>query len=147
MANNDFFPAQPDPIQCFFAFVPIPFFDKVAEWTQKKLKQKEVTGYKEVSIGRDDILGLVALWFIFGLVSLPSTDMYYNVGISNILRLLNIEARDSFNLPKRLMYSQLASSVQWNEPLPPGSRIDSDGRADPLFLIRPLLTIMQENFR
>ena len=35
MANEQYFPDKPDPVQCFFAFLPITFFDKVAEWTQK----------------------------------------------------------------------------------------------------------------
>jgi len=111
IANTDFFAENPDPVQCFFAFLPISFFDNVAEWTEKKLNDKKITGYEEARIQRNEILGMIALWFIFGLVSLPSTDMYYNVGIPNILLLLNIEVRDAQNLPKILMYNQLASSV------------------------------------
>ena len=146
MANKDFFVNDPDPIQCFFAFLPISYFDKVASWTENKLKEKEVTGYEEIDIRRDDILGLIAMWFIFGLVALPSSDMYFNVGIGNILTLLKIEVRDEQHLPKRLLYNQLASAIQWNEPVPIGDRIHPDGRADALYLIRPLLDLMQENF-
>ena len=61
MDNDEYFPERPDPVQCFFAFLPITFFDKVAEWTQKKLKQKKVAGFKEANIKRDDILGLIVL--------------------------------------------------------------------------------------
>ena len=85
---------------------------------------------------------MIALWFIFGLVSLPSTDMYFNVGIANILTLLGIEIRDEKNLPKRLMYNQLALSVQWNNPVPIHERNHTDGKADPLYLIRPMLDYM-----
>ena len=35
MANNEFFRENPDPIQCFFAFLPVSYFDKVATWTEK----------------------------------------------------------------------------------------------------------------
>ena len=147
MANVEFFIKDPDPIQCFFAFLPISYFDKVASWTERKLKEKEVTGYEEVDIRRDDILGLIAMWFIFGLVGLPSSDMYFNLGIGNILTLLKIEVRDEQHLPRRLMYNQLASAIQWNEPVPIQDRVHHDGRADPLFLIRPLLNFMQEHYR
>ena len=146
MANKDFFPKDPDPIQCFFAFLPISYFDKVASWTEKKLKEKKVTGYKELNIRRDDILGLITMWFIFGLVTLPSSDMYFNVGIGNVLTLLKIEVRDEQYLPRRLMFNQLASAIQWNEPVPIEDRVHLDGRADLLFLIRPLLDLMQEHF-
>ena len=133
-------------MQCFFAFLPISYFDKVPIWTEKKLKMKESTRHEEIDIRRDNILGLIAMWFVFGLVSLPSSDMYFNVGIGNILTLLKIEVRDEQHLSKRLIYNQLASPVQWNEPLPLEERVHQDGRADPLYLIRPLLLSIQENF-
>ena len=136
----------PDPVQCFFAFLPIGYFDKVAAWTEEKLKQKKVSGYQKLDIRRDDISGLIAKWFIFGLVSLPSSDMYFNVGIANILTLLKIVVRDEQHLLRRLMYNQLASGIQWNAPVPIEERVHPDGKADALYLIRPLLMLMQENF-
>lgn len=99
-----------------------------------KLKYKKVTGYKEVCIQRNGIIGLIALWFIVGLVSLPSSDVYYNVGIPNILLLLlNIEVKGAYSLRKKLMYNQLASSVYWNDPLPIEDILHKYGRADPMF--------------
>ena len=66
MANTEYFPDRPNPVQYFFAFLPISFFDKVAKWTQKKLKQKEIACFEEVGIKRDDILGLIVSYFIIG---------------------------------------------------------------------------------
>ena len=146
MANTEFFPENPNPLQCFFDCIPISFFDNVAKWTENNLKDKKVTVYEEVHIQQNKILGMIALWFIFSLVSLPSTDMYYNVSIPNILSLLSIEIRDVQNLPKILMYNQLASLVQWNDPVLIEARLHTYGRADPLYSIRPLLSIIQEAF-
>ena len=50
ISNTDFFPENSYPVQYFFAFLPISFFDNVAQWTEKKLKDKKVTGYEEVCI-------------------------------------------------------------------------------------------------
>ena len=79
---------------------------------RKKIITKGSNGYDDFDFRRDDILGLIAMWFIFGLVALPSSDMYFNVGIANILTLLKIEVRDEQHLPRRLMYNQLASAIQ-----------------------------------
>ena len=75
-------------------------------------------------MGRDDILGVMVMWFIMGLVSLPSTDMYFKLGLPNILGLLSIETRDSENLPGNGWYNTLASNLQWNAPLDPSERIN-----------------------
>ena len=62
------------------------------------------------------------------------------------MTLLKIEMQDEQHPPRRLLYNQHASSVLWDEPLPLEERVHQDGRADPLYLIRPLLLLMQENF-
>ena len=36
--------------------------------------------------------------------------------------------------------------MQWNKPVIPSARLDKDGKADFLYLIRPLLDVMQKNF-
>ena len=50
-------------------------------------------------IKRDDMLGFICLWFIFGLVTLPSVDMYFTLGIGNVLKLLKINKSGVANLP------------------------------------------------
>ena len=77
----------------------------------KGLKEKESTGHEEVDIRRDDILGLIAMWFVFGSFSLVSSDMYFNVEIGNILMLLKIEMQDEQHPPRRLLYNQHTSLV------------------------------------
>ena len=126
------------------------FFDKVADWTTKKFREKKVRGFdnknKQSVVERDDILGMICCWFIFGLVTLPSVDMYFTLGLNNILKLLKIEERDEVNLPGIFLYNQLAASVQWNDPVPPQERLHKNGQQDFLYLIRPLLELMQKNF-
>ena len=84
MTSDKYFPGRPDHVKYSFLFLPIIFFDKVDELTQNKLNENGVAGFEEVNINRDHILGLIVLWFILGLVSLPSSDIYFNVGIANI---------------------------------------------------------------
>ena len=90
---------------------------------------------------------MIVMWFIMGLVSLPSIDLYFKMGISSIFQLLKLEIRDVQWLPKQFLFNQIHASCQWNLPVPPNERTHSDGRQDFLYLIRPLLTIMQKNFR
>ena len=59
---------------------------------------------------------------------------------------LKKEVGEEQYLPRQLMYNQLASAIQWNEPVPIQDRVHRDGRADPLYLICPLLDYMQEHF-
>lgn len=73
---------------------------------------------------------MLCLWFIFGLVSLPSVDMYFKIGLADILTLIKIEVRDERHLPCHLLYNQLASGVQWDDLLPLDSRIHQYGKQD-----------------
>ena len=72
--------------------------------------------------------------------------MYFQLGIPNVLKLLKIEVRDSANLPSILLYNQMAGAIQWNNPVPKCERLDEYGREDFLYLIRPLLSLIQRNF-
>ena len=110
------------------------------------MKQKKVPGYQNLTIRKEDILGLVCCWFIFGLVTLPSAELYFQLGMANVLKLLKIEIRDSLNLPSILMYNQMAGGIQWNNPVPKCDRLDHYGKEAFLYLIRPLLSIIQTNF-
>lgn len=42
------FPGKPDPFQLFFQFLPLYYFDNVEKWTQKKLRDKKVSGFESV---------------------------------------------------------------------------------------------------
>ena len=86
--------------------MPVTFLDQITEWTKEKMKMKNKF-YKEVN--RDDILGVICMWFIMGMVSLPSVNSYYKLGIGKILGLLKLERRDMHNLPKNLKYNQVAA--------------------------------------
>ena len=50
------------------------------------------------------------------------------------------------NLPKNLKYNQVAACMQYNAPIEKCDRNDLDGKKDFLYLIRPILEIMQRNF-
>ena len=91
-------------------------------------------------------MGILVTWFIMGLIKLPSVNSYFKLGLGNLLKLLNIEKRDETNLLSQFRYNQIAGSLQWNEPVIPSARLDKDGKADFLYLIRPLLNIMQKKF-
>ena len=138
-----FFSVNPDPVECFFSFIPVTFFDDVALWTNRKFILK---GEKVRQIRRDEILGIFVTWFIMGLIKLPSVNSYFKLGLGNLLKLLNIEKRDETNLLSQFRYNQIAGSLQWNKPVIPSARLDKDGKADFLYLIRPLLNIMQKKF-
>ena len=89
-ANFDFFLEKPDLVDCFFSYIPPTFFDSVTEWTTMKLNERQRNKYV---IRRWDVLGVIALWFILGLVSLPSIDLYYRLDINKIGSLLQIESK------------------------------------------------------
>ena len=127
MANPGFFPSNPTPVECFFAMIPVTFFDDVAKWTKEKMKMKKYF-YKDVN--RDDILGVICMWFIMGMISLPSVNSYYKLGIGKILGLLKLERRDMLNLPNNLKYNQVACCLQYNAPIPKCDRNDVDGKRD-----------------
>lgn len=121
------------------------FFDDVAYWTNKNLRGKKVRGLENQVVKRDDILGFICLWFIFGLVTLPSVDMYFTLGIGNILKLLKIDKSKEANLPRIFWYHNLVASIQWNDPVGREDQVHADGREDFLYLIRPLLQLMITN--
>ena len=85
-ADPDFFPPYPEPVQCFLAFFPLTFWDKVAEWTQMKVQTKR--GYEKAQVRQDDILGVIVIWFISSLITFPSMDLFYSMGLDKLLALL-----------------------------------------------------------
>jgi len=123
--NFDFFPEKPDPVDCFFSYIPPIFFDSVTEWTTIKLNERQRNKYV---IRRWDILGVIALWFISGLVSLPSIDLYYRLDINKIGSLLQIESKYIDILPKQHMYNLVASKLQWNMPAAHRDRVHPDSK-------------------
>ena len=142
-ANFDFFPEKPDPVDCFFKFIPPSFFDNVAEWTNIKLNEKVPN---KCNIKRGDILSVIALWFISGLISLPSIDLCYRLDMQKIGSLLQIEKRFIDVLHKQHMCNLITSKLQWNMPADHKDRIHPDGKQDFLHLIRPLYELMKTNF-
>ena len=81
-----------------------------------------------------------------GLVSLPSVDLYFQLGIKNLLGYVGIDRKHAVNLPGIGWYNHLAASIQWNKPVEKNLRIHRDGRMDFLYLIRPLLELMMDKF-
>ena len=75
MADESFFPTNPSPYQCFEQFLPIEFIDKIAEWTTMKLTYM---------CTRYNVLGVFAIWFIYGLVTLPSINLLFTLGIETV---------------------------------------------------------------
>ena len=143
MAQLYFFPTKPDPTACFLTFIPPVFIDNIAKWTTKKFKIKKVN----MEVDRGDVMAVFCMWFIMGLVQLPSVDIYFKLGIHNILKLIGIESRHEDDLLKGYKYNRVAANLQYNEPVMKHERVDEDGKEDYLYLIRPLLKMMQTNFR
>ena len=72
--------------------------------------------------------------------------MMYTLGIRNVLTLLHIDDDHALELPKEGRYLWLASKIQYNTPCNKEDRRNADGKMDALYLIRPLLELMQEMF-
>ena len=72
--------------------------------------------------------------------------LFYSMGLDKLLALLQIETRNAQYLPKLGWFNLLQASLQWNEPVELHERKDADGKQDFLYLIRPLLDLMQKNF-
>jgi hypothetical protein len=83
--NTKFSPDDPEPADCFFAFMPLDFIDKVATWTKAALESKESTKqrYKGMTsrIDRHTIMGVFVVWQLVGLLKLPEGDMYFRLGL------------------------------------------------------------------
>ena len=93
-----------------------------------------------------DTLDVICMWFIMGIIGLPSVEIYFHLGIINLLELLGINAKYASILPKQGCYNYLAASLQWNKPRPPKERKYKHSKIEFLYLIRPMLTIMHKNF-
>jgi len=52
------------------------------------------------------------MWFIMGIVLLPSCAGYFGLGIHNVLRLLKIEDKVADNILKENRYNIISSGVQ-----------------------------------
>ena len=96
MANKDFFVDEPDPVDCFLTFLPLSFWDEVAKWTEQKFAME---GHPQ-KVDRADILGLLVIWFLSRVVTLPSTELMFKLGIGQVLKLIQISSQDSNCLPK-----------------------------------------------
>ena len=126
MARASFFPPNPSPFDCFIEFMPLSLIDNIAQWTSTKINK---------DVNRSDILGIFIIWFISGLVLLPSVELYFQLLLGNILKLVSIEEHCVQYLPKISKYNTLAASLQYNEPTEKAYRRDEDNKQDFLFLI------------
>ena len=100
----------------------------------------------EASYTRADILGVFAIWFIYGLVTLPSIGELYARGLAKVLDIIGIEQRHISQLPKEFVYNTLASKLQYNLPAQKEDQKDKHYKIDLLYLICLLLKLMEENF-
>merc|ERR1711971_56122 len=136
-ARAIFFRNNPTPWDCFTAFLPLSFVDQISEWTSMKT---------EKTYNRADILGDFAIWFIYGLVTLPSIGALYARGLAKELDIIGIEQRHIYQLPKEFVYNILALKLQYNLPARKEDWKGKDDKIDLLYLIRPLLKLMQRKF-
>lgn len=124
-------------------FLPLSFWDDVAKWTEQKFSL-EGNRYK---VDRADVLGVLVIWFLSGIVTLPSVDIMFKLGMGQMFKLIQMSSRDSNCLPKEFWYNQLMSKLQFNKPCLLAERLNVNGRINSLYLIRLLLELMEDRFR
>ena len=95
----------------------------------------------EASYTRADILGVFAIWFIYGLVTLPSIGELYARGLAKVLDIIGIEQRHISQLPKEFVYNTLASKLQYNLPSQKEYWKVEQDKMDLLYLIEENLLI------
>ena len=100
----------------------------------------------EKTCNRADILGVYAIWFIYGLVTLPSIGALYARGLAKALDIIGIEQRHINQLPKEFVYFTLSLKLQYNLPAWREDWKNKDDKIDLLYLICPLLELMQTKF-
>lgn len=89
IANVNFFPCQPAPTQCVFLLhlLHVGF----SLWTQSRMCQK---GDNTAIVLQDDtLLGMTAMWFAMGSVSLPNTGLSIGLQRKFIMEILGIGTR------------------------------------------------------
>ena len=125
--------------------MPVHYWDKVASWTQEKIQENDASE-ETYHVRRDDILSLLALWFIMGLVKLPNAEMHFKVGIVNVMNLIGLDDKHDDYLPGMHKFNKLQANIQFNQLASMNERKDEEGKQDFLYLIRPLYENMQNNF-
>ena len=125
--------------------MPMSYWDKVASWTQEKIQENDASEEMH-HVRRDDILSLLALWFIIGLVKSPNTEMHFKVGIRNAMNLIGLDDKHADHLPGMHKFNKLQANIQFNQLASMNERKDEEGKQDFLYLIRPLHENMQNNF-
>ena len=116
--------------------MPVSYWDKVASWTQEKIQENDAS--EEMNhVRRDNILSLLALWFIMGLVKLPNTEMHFIVGIRNVINLIGLDDKHADYFPGMHEFNKLQANAQFNQLVSMNERKDEEGKEDFLYLIRP----------
>ena len=108
--NQNFFPSDSDLVDCFFSFVLLSYWDNVVKWTEEKVNEKETSREKD-SIQRDNILLVLVLWFLMGLVKLPSAEIHFEVGLRKIMNLLEIEDSHTEHLSGMHRFNKLQANM------------------------------------
>jgi len=127
-----FFRPEPTLWDCFVAFLPPDFIDKTVDWTSIKT---------ETIYTRADILGVFAICFIYGLVTLPSIGTLHALGLPQVLNLIGIEQPHVSHPPKEFNYNTLLSMLQYNLPARKEDRKDEQDEMDLFYLIEENLLI------
>ena len=81
-ARKTFFWPEPTLWDYFIVLLPLDFIDKIVDWTSTKT---------ETIYDHDDIFGVFAIWFIYGLVTLPSIGTLYALRLLQVLNMIGIE--------------------------------------------------------
>ena len=132
LARKTFFWPEPTLWDCFVAFLPLDFIDKIVDWTSIKT---------ETIYTRADILGVFAICFIYGLVTLPSIGTLHALGLPQVLNLIGIEQPHVSHPPKEFNYNTLLSMLQYNLPARKEDRKDEQDEMDLFYLIEENLLI------
>ena len=105
--------------------------------SREKIQENDVSE-EMCHVRRDDILSLLALWFIVGLVKLPNAEMCFKVGIRNAMNLIGLDDKHADYLPGAHKFNKSQANVQFNQLASMNERKDEEGKQDFLCFIRPL---------
>ena len=100
----------------------------------------------EKTYNHADILGAFTIWFIYGLLTVPSIGALYARGLAKALDIIGIEQWHISQLPKEFVYNTLALKLQYNLPSQKEDQKEKHYKIDLIYLIHPLLKLMQEKF-
>ena len=79
------------------------------------------------------------------LVKLPNMEMYFKVGIRNVMNLIGLDNKLAVHLPGMYTFNKLQANIQFNQLALIDERKDEKGKEDFLYLIHPLCENMQNN--